>query len=141
MAFLRLLLLCVLITSCYDDGPRPKSPAELISGENEFGRTWQVEKIEIEFGTVLPHECVTDNFITYFPDGTYEINEGATKCEPGDPPGLIGTWYITQGNDQLIVNVGGMTQAWDIDEIGDESHRLTSTFKEGYRTYTFVSSR
>lgn len=90
MAFLRLTLLVLIISGCVENSPQPVSRAELIAGTNEFGKTYQVNEIEIELGTITPHKCVTDNFITYYPNGTYEINEGATKCDPNDPPGMLG---------------------------------------------------
>jgi hypothetical protein len=141
MAFLRLLLLAMIISGCYDNGPKPLSPSELIAGNDEYGRTYQIDQIEIELGTVQPHRCVTDNFITYYPNGTYEINEGGSKCDPKDPPGVIGSWHINQSTDELIVEVNDSIQVWNIDDISNDSHRVTSSFKEGYRTYTFVSSR
>ncbi|SNT26699.1 hypothetical protein SAMN05421640_3050 [Ekhidna lutea] len=141
MAFLRLILLSFIAVSCIDNSPRPKSPGELISGTDEFGKTYQVDEIEIEIGTVTPHRCVTDNFITYFPNGNYEINEGATKCEPHDPPGTIGQWYMDRSEERLIVEIGDSLQVWEVDEIDDQTHRITSSFKEGHRTYTFTLSR
>ncbi|WP_425390916.1 hypothetical protein [Ekhidna sp.] len=141
MAFLRLLILALIISSCYDDGPRSVTPSELIAGNDAYGRTYQIDQIEIELGTVQPHRCVTDNFITYYPNGTYEINEGGSKCDPGDPPGVIGTWFINQRNNQLVVEIGDSAQRWNIDEINENAHQITSSFEEGYRTYFFVSSR
>ncbi len=140
MAFLRLSLLSLIIWGCSESTPRPESRSELFSGVNEFGKTWQIQEIEIELGTLLPKTCVTDNFITYFPDGTYEINEGATKCDPQDLPGVIGQWFLDTSEERLFVEIGDSVQVWDINSTSEDSHRITSQFVEGNRTYTFILS-
>ncbi len=140
MAFLRLTLLSLIIFSCTESSTRPDSRSDLFSGSDSFGKTWQIQEIEIELGTLQPKSCVMDNYITYFPNGTYEINEGATKCDPSDPPGAIGKWYLDDAEETLFVEIGGETQVWDIDETKTDSHRITSNFQEGDRTYTFVLS-
>lgn len=143
MKYLRItpLFLLILLSSCYQDyHPKPLSTEELIAGFDEFGKTYQVNHITIEIGTVTPHSCVTDNFITYFPNGRYEINEGASKCSPSDPPALTGHWNLNRSETLLIVEIGNTIQTWEIESIGDASHAITSDFKEGLRTYTYYSS-
>lgn len=140
MAFLRLILLAFVIISCAESSTRPASRSDLFSGSDSFGKTWQIQQIEIELGTLQPNPCVTDNFITYYPNGTYEINEGATKCDPNDPPGNIGTWYLDDQEERLFVELEDSTQVWDIDETQTDSHKITSSFREGNRTYTFILS-
>lgn len=140
MAFLRLTLLVIVISSCAESSPRPSSRADLFSGEDTFGKTWQVQEIELEIGILQPSSCVTDNFITYYPNGTYEINEGASKCDPNDPPGTVGTWYLDKREETLFIEIDGNIQRWEIDLTKKDLHRLTSSFEEGNRTYTFISS-
>lgn len=140
MAFLRLFLLSLIVIGCAESSPRPESRSELFSGLDEFGKTWQIQQIEIELGTLQPNSCVKDNFITYYPSGIYEINEGATKCNPTDLPGVVGQWYLDDTEEKLFVEIGDSIQVWDIDDTKTDSHQITSTFKEGNRTYTFTSS-
>ncbi|MEO9485293.1 MAG: hypothetical protein ABJG47_17675 [Ekhidna sp.] len=141
MAFLRLILLSFIVISCADSSPRPLSRSDLFSGQDKFGKTWQIQQIEIELGTLLPKSCVTDNFITYYPNGTYEINEGATKCNPEDLPGVIGQWYLDNEEDRLFIEIDDSLQVWYIDETRSDYHKITSDFKEGNRTYTFSLSK
>ncbi|MEP0987018.1 hypothetical protein [Ekhidna sp.] len=141
MAFLRLFLLATILISCVEDSPRPESRSHLFSGTDEFGKTWQIEEIEIELGTLVPHSCLTDNFITYYPNGTYEINEGASKCNPSDPPGVMGKWYLNRLENRLFVEIGDSIQSWEIEETKEASHRISSNFIEGYRTYSLHLSR
>ena len=140
MAFLRLALLALIIASCAESSPRPASRADLFSGQDAFGKTWQVQEIELEIGTLQPKTCVTDNFITYFPNGSYEINEGASKCNPNDPPGSVGRWYLDDREEILFVEIGESIQRWQIDLTKSDLHRISSSFEEGDRTYTFVLS-
>lgn len=141
MAFLRLSLLSLILLSCVEDSPRPESRSQLFAGTDQFGKTWQINEIEIEIGTLIPHSCLTDNFITYYPNGTYEINEGASKCNPNDLPGIIGEWYLNRSENQLYVEIGDSIQIWEIEDTKEDSHRISSNFKEGYRTYSFHLSR
>lgn len=141
MAFLRLTILILFFSSCSDHGIKPESRSEQLSGTNQFGKTWQIQRIEVELGTLIPKTCLTDNFITYYPNGTYEINEGATKCTPDDPPGLIGNWSLDRSENRLIVEISDSTQIWDIDQTNVNSHRITSSFKEGHRSYSFILSK
>lgn len=140
MAFLRLTLLTLVIASCAESTPRPTSRADLFSGNDTFGKTWQVQEIELEIGTLQPNTCVTDNFITYYPNGTYEVNEGASKCDPSDPPGEVGKWFLDDREETLFVDINGSIQRWEIDLTRSDLHRISSSFEEGDRTYTFILS-
>ncbi|WP_462248392.1 hypothetical protein [Ekhidna sp.] len=140
MAFLRLTLLSLIILSCSESSPRPSNRSDLFSGTDSFGKTWQILEIEIELGTLRPNSCVLDNFITYYPNGVYEVREGATKCDPNDPPSMTGQWYLDDSEETLFVIINGDTQVWDIEETQTDSHRITSNFIEGNRTYKLILS-
>ena len=140
MAFLRLIPFTFLFVACVQEDPKPDSRAELFAGSDQYGKTWQITSIDVDFGTVTPNSCVTDNFITYYPNGNYEINEGATKCNPNDPPGEMGTWTLSNDESQLTTTVGDSTQVWVIDETLSDAHRITSTFSDVSLTYTLILS-
>lgn len=145
MAFLRLTLIplaplvFLMYLGCSYDEPRPDR-TELIAGSNSFGKTWQISNIQVELGTITPHRCVTDNYVTYYPSGRYEVNEGATKCDPSDPPALVGTWVLDDSGETLIISIDGAFQYWNIESLSSESLNITTQFEEGYRTYSFYSS-
>lgn len=140
MAFLRLNLLSLIIfSSCDYNEPKPPSREEMVAGTDRFGKTYQINKIEVELGELKPKRCITDNYITYFPNGSYEINEGATKCNPSDDPALSGTWSLI--NDRiLVITFRDSVQNWDIESMTEGHHIISSDFKEGSRTYTLGSS-
>ena len=143
MAFFRLTFLSLLFLTfgCHSENTRSTRRVELIAGADSFGKTWRIDRIQIDIGTVLPNTCVTDNFITYFPSGRYEINEGASKCNPNDPPGKQGQWFIDDDENQLVVEVGDSVQIWRIDFLNSDAHSITSMFAEGSRTYELVLSK
>lgn len=136
MPKLKLLPLLLLIVGCVENSPEPNNKEDLISGNSEFGKTWRISSIEIELGTLQPNGCVTDNFITYYPNGNYEINEGASKCDPNDPPAIEGTWLLNSFETKIFVEFGDSLQVWDIESINRNTQTITSDFKEGERTYS-----
>ena len=121
--------------ACDEEQAEPNDRSYLIAGNTAFGKTWRVSQIEVSFGTVSPHPCVTDNFITYFPDGNYEINEGATKCSPTDPPAVTGVWTLNSFETKIFVELGDSLQTWNIQAIDKNSQRISSEFNEGERIY------
>ena len=127
------------MTSCDYSEPKPAEREELVAGTSRFGKTYQINKIEVELGELRPKQCITDNFITYFPNGSYEINEGATKCNPGDDPALSGTWRLID-EEILVISFRDSTQTWNIESMTENTHIISSEFTEGSRTYTLSSS-
>ncbi len=139
MRRLKLILLPFIFIACEEGSPEPISKAELISGNDSFGKTYSISSIELELGTLQPHSCLTDNFITYFPNGNYEINEGATKCDPSDPPALVGSWDMNREQTTLFVDINGFVQTWQIESLESHNHRISSAFQEGQRIYSLTA--
>jgi hypothetical protein len=49
-------------------------------------------------------DCEKDDIATFFTDGSYQIDEGPTKCDPNDPQvSESGTWQLTQDGKQLVM--------------------------------------
>ena len=132
------LLLATLSSCGEEETVHPISNTFLLAGDSEFGKTWQIQDIEISIGNLTPSPCITDNFITYFPNGNYEVNEGARKCDPNDPVGATGVWSFNQTETQLFIDFGDSTQTWEIISLNEASQRIAATFIEGERTYNLV---
>jgi len=47
-------------------------------------------------------DCYKDNYITFRSNGELELNEGLTKCDPGDPQTATASWQLTQNETHLI---------------------------------------
>ena len=57
--------------------------------------------------TALPpgiiESCDEDNIVTLKDDGTGTVDEGASKCDPGDPQSVAITW--TFKNNETVINI------------------------------------
>lgn len=52
----------------------------------------------------LIQPCETDNFETYYTDGTWELNEGQTKCNESDPQTGTLPWAFTENETKIVFN-------------------------------------
>ena len=136
-----LIPFCIILLSSCDEEPNEPGDQRTTSltGGSDFGRTWQLTSIEIELGTVNPHDCVEDNFFTYYPDGTYEVNEGSSKCDPHDPPAWIGEWRFNRNQTEITIVIGDSTRVWELDLLTNSTHEISSDFNGDWRTYRFTS--
>lgn len=107
-------------SSCNDDDddedPAPPTRTELLTGRN-----WMVEGYNIEpaididgDGTqennLIPFiaACNLDDFYDFNVDGSYTIEEGASKCDPNDPTIVqSGDWLWNSDNTRLIFEASG----------------------------------
>lgn len=96
-----------------DDPPPPPTKTELIS------RDWKATAMTAVFpapiGTVDAlaqlQACERDNIIKVKADGTYIVDEGATKCNPADPQTVeTGNWVFASNETKLTI----MGETWDI---------------------------
>lgn len=64
------------------------------------------------YATMKP--CEKDNRVVFRANGTYETNEGATKCSASDPQILeTGTWSLTTNETVLVTQATNGTQIWN----------------------------
>ncbi|MCX6204935.1 MAG: DUF5004 domain-containing protein [Bacteroidetes bacterium] len=55
--------------------------------------------------------CEKDNRVIFKANGSYETNEGATKCSASDPQILeSGTWSLTQNETMLVIQATNSSQ-------------------------------
>ena len=52
----------------------------------------------------LMYPCELDNFETYYTDGTWELNEGQTKCDESDPQARTLPWAFTDNETKIVFN-------------------------------------
>jgi len=48
-------------------------------------------------------QCIKDDHTTFFANGTGELDEGPTKCDPNDPQTIPLSWEFDQSESQLTV--------------------------------------
>lgn len=106
------LLTVITFSACKKDPPAPPTNTELIS------RNW---KITAMTGTFPPlpavdlyaqlQACEKDNIIKVQSNGTYTLDEGATKCNPTDPQIVeTGNWSFASNETKLTI----MGETFDI---------------------------
>lgn len=100
--------LCLL--ACKKDS-EPKSRTELLTTASWHVSAYNVDPA-IDFdgdGTeetnvyAAMDQCIKDDHTTFMADGTAELDEGATKCNPGDLQTIPLTWSFNQDETQLEV--------------------------------------
>jgi hypothetical protein len=81
--------------------------------------------------------CEKDNFDTYKTNGIGETNEGATKCDLGDPQTWTWSWVFANNETKLIFDG---TDEYKLDELTATTLKFQSTFVENGVTYTQVET-
>ena len=136
-------LLLLSVTSCQKSStPAAKSRTELISSSG-----WKVTKEEYKVGTGPWLDdtgsyaaCELDNVYLIKSNGTYEQNEGATKCSPADPQIIeTGTWVFLVNETQLKVTSTGSpsSDTFSIDQLDNNTIILSSSEIIGAITYYY----
>ncbi len=77
--------------------------------------------------------CELDNRIKFSTPDVVTIDEGATKCNSGDPQTQTGTWNFV--NNELDLNLDG--ELYDIDELNGNTLAISYTETFGGSTYTY----
>ena len=114
MKNMKTLIFCslVLFAACKKDSSSVNVEATLTTGK------WQLSdatvgipgsSLTIDVYDSIP-ACVRDNFYTFAADGTLTVDEGATKCNSGDPQTATANWKLLNNNTQLQgVDVTGVS--------------------------------
>lgn len=94
-----------------DDTQQSESKTQLLTKAN-----WKIVKAEARSSpaaawsdaTFLLDACEKDNIQVYRTNATFELNEGATKCDIADPQIVsTGTWLFLNGETQLKMTETG----------------------------------
>lgn len=69
--------------------------------------------------------CSQDDKYNFKTDGTYELNEGATKCNSSDPQIITtGTWQFTQNETRIRIDVNESA----IDKLTNDTLRISGSY-------------
>ena len=94
-----------------------------------------------DFYAFLP-ACTKDDLTKFNSDGTVNFDEGATKCDSGDPQTTYGTWSFNSDQTVLSVTSEGLTEAYTISELTETvlkfSYTMVDDLGEGEKTYTLA---
>jgi hypothetical protein len=85
--------------------------------------------------------CDKDNHVIFRTDGTYETNEGATRCVASNPFIIeTGTWKFAQSETLLTLVSGGKNKDGTIDVLDATTLSITYAMTIGGIVYTFKDS-
>ena len=76
--------------------------------------------------------CVKDDITTFKTNGTADVDEGATKCDPLDPQTESITWSFT--NNETKVEIDGAE--YTLVELTATTIKVSDTYVFGTTTYT-----
>lgn len=111
MKKIALLLLIVISASCKKEEATPKTPIELLTNNSE--KSWKLAEgfIQLTDESQLSiigsrPTCETDNLLVLKGDNTYDLTEGATKCNIDDPNEIVqgANWNISADGKTLSVD-------------------------------------
>ena len=102
------LVLLGITSSCKVEEPEG-DPIVLLAGNSSVA--WRVAsgKVKVEGAEIdvvgAQNPCVLDNQVILFADGRFELNEGATTCQNGDPNLIYsGRWSYNAANNSLTID-------------------------------------
>ncbi len=124
---LMLLVSAAILTasSCKKDDDEQKSKTDLITSGS-----WKVTNMIVdppivmegmEFSDLFAFmpDCAKDDFMTFHSDGTVVNDEGASKCDAGDPQTSTGTWSFNDAETQIIMQEDQGNVAYDLINLTD----------------------
>jgi len=143
-----LLALFVLsLTACKKSDSGGSSSAKATTLETGKWRITASSSV-VEYGAPIGNQtvdlfntfqsCQRDNLFIFNTDMTTTTDEGATKCNAGDPQQTIsGTWALLNGDTQLTVVASGTTITADILSFDNNGMQIRYvTYYGGYKATT-----
>lgn len=91
-----------IFSSCNKDDvptPTPKTKTQLLTQG-----TWKYKSATVGGVPYTIQACIQDNIYTYMVAGTGTIDEGATKCNAGDPQTTSFTWNFQASETILYIS-------------------------------------
>jgi hypothetical protein len=122
-----------LLSGCGKDGDDSKSKTTLLTQSD-----WKRTSLMITINTNPPYDdhqnsapCIQDDRFVFRTNGSYEVNEGPTKCNTGDPQvKTTGTWAFTDNESKLTIS----SSSFIIDQLTESTLVITYTVVAGPNT-------
>lgn len=127
--FLALLTLSMfLISSCDKKSTPPKTKTQLLTQASWKFKSASVGGVD---ASSLIQACQKDNILVFASAGTGNMNEGASKCNAGDPDTVPFTWSFSSGETILTISVqlfSGSSNDFTISKLTETTLVLTMTY-------------
>lgn len=149
MKKIAILFIAILTLGCNEDEPIPKSNLELLTDNSQ--KSWKLSEgfIILQASSRLSilgsrPTCETDNLLLLRSDNTYDLTEGATKCNLNDPNEIVSNanWNISNDGKTLSVDRFVFTEfeinnaVFNITEISDQTFSGETQVEFRGSTYT-----
>jgi hypothetical protein len=126
-----------------DEEEDPSNPEqqteEVLTGGQE--RTWRIVRLEIDGETLSVDDttCLGDNRHTFRIDQrNYRLQNGELKCDPDDPNDAMGTWDLRGNGDRIFIDADSVSQFYNIEDMSQDSLRVSYTASQGTPEETWV---
>lgn len=140
----------VLLSSCKkDDEVAPPTKTDFLVQTKWKTTALTINPaITLDNGTVtsnfysLRNNCVNDDLKIFERAGIYKGDEGAAKCDPGDPQIFdLGNWSLSDEDTKLVINSANGFSSFNIQELTATSLIYTySISTQNGQTYTFTET-
>lgn len=102
--------IALFVISCSKDGDDDGNGGDSEKMQFITSASWKYDTAVVKIlGSIQPlppgilASCDKDNIITFKNDGTGTVNEGATKCDAGDPDNTALTWEFK--SNETVLNI------------------------------------
>jgi hypothetical protein len=95
------------------------TPTEMLTG-NDCWKVTLLEGLEpnSELWVSVPVEdCLADNCFSFNTDQSFKVDEGAVKCDAGEPQTAIGAWSISEDGKKLSLTDNSEVTIGDVVEL------------------------
>jgi len=90
----------------------------------------------------LMPNCSKDDLVKYNTDGSVIYDEGASKCDEGDPQTETGTWTFSADETKITETYDGESFTYNVVEITDSNLKISyseeADYGNGTQTYTIT---
>ncbi len=125
--FAAIVFVSPFFTGCNKNDNPPKSDTDYI-----IQGSWKFDKATSNGSDVsgVIQACYKDNVLTFTANGNGTLDEGASKCNSGDPQSTNFTWNFTNNGSTLNVSSGiivGQAGSFKILSLNDSQMALEAT--------------
>jgi hypothetical protein len=136
-----------LITGCKKDDTTPDTKSVLTSGSWKLTSWTSDPAFPNGSGATIPDlynqlpSCTKDDLSVFNANGTYNEDEGASKCNPADPQVFNqGTWTLSVDNKTLNITAGGRTTENTLVSVSSSEIKATFNLSDGASSTKYKQS-
>ncbi len=87
--------------------------------------SWKLLKVKVGTTESNTTACQADDTYSFEINGTYSVDQGATKCDPGQDQSIVGKWVFSSDETKVRLLITGISvQEKEILELTSTSMRL-----------------